>query len=151
MIYSSLRLLHILFMATWLGATLFTSGDIKRTLAAGPEHLPLLKDRVGRSTRLAAISAPLTVVTGIVLIFQLGEMGAVPMGIHIGLLLGIAAWIVGAVVTGGAWSKIAAGLDEGQEPASLMPQVKRMAISGRIVHTLWLVTLILMVFRSQIG
>ena len=105
----------------------------------------------GNSSAAVGEAATSAVVTGIVLIFQLGEMGAVPMGIHIGLLLGIAAWIVGAVVTGGAWSKIAAGLDEGQEPASLMPQVKRMAISGRIVHTLWLVTLILMVFRSQIG
>ena len=59
--------------------------------------------------RLAMIAA-LVAMAGAALFGYLGT--TLFYGPGFGLLLGIAAWIVGAVVTGGAWSKIVAGLDE---------------------------------------
>ena len=151
MVYLVLRLLHLLFMATWIGAVFFTSGDVRRTLDAGPSHLALLRDRVGRSTRLAGLSGILTIVTGIGMIVLLGGMGAVSPGIHIGLTIALLALVVGGVGIGGSWRKIDAGLGEGKSVADLAPLLKRMKIATMVFQTLWLVGLIAMVFRAQLG
>ncbi len=151
MLYPTLKLLHLLFMATWIGAVFFASGDVRRTLEAGPEHIPLMRDRVGRSLRIAAPSAALTILTGVALIFALGGMGRVPLGIHIGLATGLLAWFVSGAGIGQSWRKLSAGLDEGADPASLAPLVQRMKIGTMAFQTLWLLTLVLMVFRGAAG
>ncbi len=151
MTYLVLRLLHILFTATWFGSTLFAGGDIRRTLAAGPEHVALLRERMRRVTRVVAASAVLSILTGFALIFAVGGFGAVPVGIHMGMLTAVLAWVVGFLGQGMTWAKIDAALDRGAPPAEVEPLARRYAMANRAVHGLWLLTLILMVFRGQIG
>lgn len=151
MIYLILRLVHVLFMATWIGAVFFTSGDVQRSLEAGPEHLPLLQERIGRNLRVASPSAILTILSGFGLIFSLGGMGSVPPAIHTGMTLGLLAWAVSAVGIGGSWRKIQTGLADGHDRAALAPLLKRMKISTMAFQTLWLVCLILMIFRHGLG
>lgn len=150
MLYYALRFVHLIFMATWFGSTLFTSGDIKRTLAAGPAGVPALRERVARSSRIAGLSALLTIVTGIALIFVLGGFGSVPPPIHISLVLALAAMAIGAGGIGGAWKKIEKRIDEGADPTSLGDLAKRISMLSGIFHLLWLVTLVLMVFRASL-
>jgi hypothetical protein len=138
----------MLFMATWLGAVLFSSGDAKRTLANPSAHLPLLRDRMARSTRVAGISALGTVLSGFGLIFVLGGFGSVSPGIHVGLVLSIVLMGIGGGFIGRNWKKIEAGLDDGKDAASLAPFAKQMSIGAMIFHTLWFVVLVLMVFRA---
>jgi len=151
MVYLILRLVHILFMATWIGAVFFTSGDVRRSLEAGPEHLSLLQDRVSRNVRIAGPSAILTLLSGFGLIFSLGGMASVPPAIHTAMTLAILAWAVSGFGIGGAWRKIQAGLAEGQDLATLAPLLKRMKISTMVFQTLWLVCLVLMVFRHGVA
>lgn len=151
MTYLTLRLVHILFMATWIGSVMFMTGDVRRTVQAGPVHLDLLRDRVRRFARLGGASALITIVTGVALIVNVGGMGAVSPAIHTGLTLGLVAWGVSGGVIGGGWRKLDAGLASGQDAATLAPFLMRMRIGAMVFHSLWLVILILMVFRSQIG
>lgn len=148
MLYLTLRLLHISFMAIWIGAIFFSSGDVRRTLATPDANLDLLRDRMHRSLRLAAASGLITLVTGVALIFALGGMGSVPIGIHIGLLTGLIMLGVGGGLVGRSWKQIDAALAGGASRESVAPLVKKLAMGNGIFHGLWTLTLVLMVFRA---
>jgi len=147
MTYLTLRLLHIASMAVWFGAMLFLSGDVRRTLAAGPEHADLLRTRCKRATVAAAAAGGITLLTGFGLIGVLGGMGAVPPAVHMGMTVSIVMLFLGGGV-GRTWRSIDAGLAEGKPGADLMPLSKRITILTGIFHLLWVLTLITMVFRS---
>ncbi len=148
MLYLSIRFLHIVFMATWIGALLFLSGDVRRSLAEPAAHLQLLRARLIGATRLAGASALLTVGTGIALIFLLGGFGAVPPAIHLGLLLGLAMMAVGGGLIGRNARAIADGLEQDASRESLLPVAAKLAVGARAFHALWLIALGSMVFRG---
>ena len=148
MLHLLLRLFHILFMAVWVGTTLFVTGDVKRTVEAGPDHLPLLKDRVGRSLKVGNICGVATLITGVGLVMSAGGFGAVPPAIHSGMLGAIILLGVGAGGLQRSWTRIEARLDGGTDPAALMPQIKKLGLIAKVFHTIWLIVLILMVFRN---
>ena len=145
-----LRFLHMLFMATWIGAVLFVSGDAKRTLNEPGTSLKMLGDRMNRANRIAAVSALATLATGVGLIALLGGMGSVPAGIHIGLVTSILMLLIGGGVIGRNARLIAAGAESGADRSTLVPHAKQMMIGIMIFHTLWVGTLALMVFRHQL-
>ena len=149
MLYLNLRLFHILFMATWFGAMLFAPGDAKRAIAAGPEHLSLLRDRMRRAGRVSSTSAFLTVASGVALIFSMGGMGAVPVPIHIGLLGGIIGWVLTGVFSY-TWKQIDAGIESGTSAQDLAPLAKRLSMIAGMFHLSWLGTLVLMVYRNNL-
>ncbi len=151
MLYLSLRLVHLVFMGTWFGSNLLSIRDVKTSFAAGPAHLPGLRDRMMRSGRLATISGGLTLLSGFGLIFMLGGFSSVPRAIHIGLATGIACSIVGAAGVGRTWMLIEKKLDAGAEPSTLEPLLKRLTMLSGIFQLLWLVSLVLMVFRAVAG
>jgi hypothetical protein len=152
MLYLGLRLVHILFMTTWIGSALFATADVKRTFATGePSHLPLLRERMRKTGIAAGVSGLVTVLTGIALIFVLGGFGKVPIAIHIGLTTGVLALVVGAGGIGGTWRKIDTAIGSGAPMASLQPLVGRLAMLGGIFHLLLFSTLVLMVLRTAIG
>lgn len=150
MLYLSLRFVHIIFMAAWFGAPLFIASDIRRTLAAGPAGLPLLERRVGRSNMVAAIGAVGTILTGFGLIFALGGFGKVPPPIHAGLLLGVIMLLLGGGGIDRTCKQIFKQLGEGASPESLGRLTKRLSMLSGIFQLLWLVTLVLMVFRNSL-
>jgi hypothetical protein len=146
--YIGLRLLHILCMTAWFGSMLFVTGDVKRTIAAGPAHLPLLRDRVGRVNRVAGIAGALTVLSGFALIFAVGGFKAVPPAIHTGMLLGLIAWAIGALGFGRTWTALSVRLDAGADAASVADLVKRLGMFTGLFHATWLAALLTMVLRN---
>ena len=89
----------------------------------------------------------LTIGTGFSLVFALG--GNVPTPILIGIITAISMMLVGGGFIGRHARIIEAALEEGADPATLLPHAKKMAMGTGIFHTLWLVTLAMMVFRTQ--
>lgn len=150
MLVLTLRFLHIIFMATWFGGSLFAPGDARRTLSNEAADLELLQGRLKRYAVLGAVSALLTIVTGFGLIFALGGFKVVSPAIHIGMLVAFVMWGVGMFVVGGASRKIAAGIAEKKPRAELLGHAKRMAMGTGIFHLLWIVALGLMVFRTML-
>lgn len=151
MLYLSLKLVHFVFMGTWFGSSLFSLRDIKSSFAAGPAHIPLLRARMQVVGRLAMLSGALTLLSGVGLIFALGGFAAVPRAIHIGLLTGLVTAIVGGAGVGRTWQAIEQRLDAGADAAAVAPLVKRIGMLSGIFHLLWVVSLVLMVFRGAIG
>jgi hypothetical protein len=91
-----LRSLHLLFMGLWVAAGMYVAGDVRRTMAAGPEHLPLLRDRVRRASRFTSISGAATLLSGLGLILALGGFAAVPPAIHVGFVATLVLAVLGA-------------------------------------------------------
>lgn len=149
-LYFTLRLIHIACMATWFGATLFQAGDLRRSLTGGPDGVLGLRDRMNRTNRVAAIMGLLTITTGLGLIYTLGGFGSVPKSIHVGLGLATLMMLVGGGGIDGTWKRIEKQLDEGAAPESLAGLMRRLSIAMRIVHAMWLTTLVMMVFRASL-
>ena len=78
----------------------------------------------------------------------MGGFGSVPVVIHISIVTAFIAWVVGGAIIGRNAAAIEKGLEEGAEPESLKPLAKKIAMGVGIFHSLWLVTLIMMVFRT---
>jgi hypothetical protein len=140
MLYLSLRVLHLISMATWFGVGLFTPGDIRRPLAAGGDTSHL-RDRVNRVSRVGAGFGWLTFLSGIGLIISMGGMGAVPVPIHIALTL---------TLVKRTWNKLEELLLAGASAETTAPLVKRGAMFAGIFQTLWLINLLLMVLRHNL-
>ncbi len=151
MLYLSLRLVHFISMGVWFGSNLLALRDIRTSLAAGPSNIGPLKARMQSGGMLATISGVITLLTGLALIFVLGGFKSVPRAIHIGLLTGIICAVVGGAGVGRTWFMIEKKLDAGADAASLAPLMKRIGMLSGIFQLLWLVTLILMVFRGAVG
>ncbi len=146
-----LKLLHLVFMAAWFGSVLFVAGDVRRTVATDGADLDLLRDRCARYKRISMVSAILTLATGFGLIFTRGGMGAVPFPIHISILTGLAALVVGAAGIGKTWQRIDGRLSGGASAADVAGDVKKLGMFTMVFHTLWLGTLVLMVFRHLLA
>jgi hypothetical protein len=140
MLYDLVRLLHILAMATWLGAALWIPGDVKRTLAAGGDAAALRAR--GRPAMLLDLFAGIaTVITGLALA---GLHGAMRVGLMVGSGLGLVLLVVVIAAQWPAWTRIAARLDAGDLAGARAGAGRLAAVSG-IAHVLWLLTLALMV------
>ena len=146
-----LRFLHLLFMGLWVAASMYVAGDARRSIAAGPEHLPLLRDRVLRAGRFGAISGALTLLSGLGLIFALGGFGAVPRAIHVGFLITLALAVLGAKGVGGAWEALDSALRDGAPAERIAALQLRLQVFVAVFKTGWLVVFALMVFRHVIG
>jgi hypothetical protein len=151
MFFPALRLVHFVFMATWFGTGLFALRDVRATLAAGPAHVPLLRERMRVVGIAAGASGALTILSGLGLIFALGGFASVPRAIHMGLGLAIVTGVVGGAGIGGTWRKIDTALAAGADPATLTPLLARLRAFSGAFQACWFGTLLLMVFRGAIG
>ena len=150
MLITTLRLLHIIFMAAWFGSGLFSSGDARRTLSSDNSDLDLLVNRLNRYGVVGGAAGLLTIVTGFGLIFALGGFAVVSPAIHISIVTSFIMWVVGLVLVGGSSRKIAAGVKENKPRQELLGHAKKIAMGTGILHLLWLITLVLMVFRAHL-
>lgn len=146
--YLILKTTHILCTAIWFGAGLPLARDVRRTIERGRPHTDLLIDRVTRQGRTAAIFGILTLVSGLSLIFNMGGFGNVRKVIHAGFGLTLLSFAVGLALSMPTWRRIATllrredgAMDETRRLA------KRFAMFTGIEHLLWVVVLVLMVFR----
>ena len=147
MLTTVLKFVHLFTMAAWIGSSMFAPADIRRTFA-GNGDFAALRERMRSIGRVAMGSGALTFLSGLALIFALGGFGTVTPAIHIGLVTGLVTAIVGGAGIGRTWGEIDKKLAANADPASLAPLVRRIGILSHVFHLLWLVTLVLMVFRG---
>lgn len=150
MLVLALRFIHIIAMTLWFAAGVFATSDIRRSLA-NPAEIPGLRVRMKKTGIFAIIGGVLTILTGVGLIFSLGGFGAVPVPIHIALLLSVVQAGIGGGGIGRTWAQIEAKLDAGADPAAVQPLVARIAMMGGIFHALWAINLGLMIFRGALA
>lgn len=146
--YLILKTLHILSAAIWLGAGLPVSRDVRRTIERGRPHTDLLPERVNRSGKVAVIAGVLTLGTGVNLVFSVGGFANVRPNIHVGFGLTLLLFAIEAGLVRPTWRRIAAILTaEDGDLAEARGLTGRFAMLHGIEHLLWLVVLVLMVFR----
>lgn len=153
MIFLSLRAVHLMFMGTWFGVSLFAAGDMRRTLATPPDAatLALLSDRMRRTGRMAGISGIITWLSGLALIVYLGGMASVPWPIHLALTLALVMIGIGIGGIARTWNRIAEALEGGASVDDVRPLMKRISALSGVFHLLWLICFLLMVFRYMIA
>ena len=138
-------ILHVGSAATWLGAALWTPGDVRRTLALGPPHTEALLGRAGTALSLDLWAGLATLVTGLLAI---GLHGGVPAP---GIVVGLAAVLVRlglhALGTLPAWRQVARALRAG-DPAAAQGPARRLSALAGPAHLLWAVALAGMVFTG---
>lgn len=146
--YLILKTIHILSASVWFGAGLGVPGDIRRTIERGRPHTDLLPDRVRRAGKMTMGAGLLTLLTGLGLIFNLGGFANVRPNVHAGFGLTLVLLVFGFGVTLPTWKRIAAILSaEGGDLGEARRLAGRFAMFQGIEHLLWLVVLVLMVFR----
>jgi hypothetical protein len=137
--------LHVLAAATWLGAALWTPGDVRRTLALGPPHAEALVGRAGTALSLDLWAGLATLLTGLA---ALGLHGGVPRP---GIVVGLVAVLVrlGLLVVGTmpAWRRVAGAIRAG-DLAAAGSAARRLAALAGPAHLLWLVALAGMIFTG---
>jgi hypothetical protein len=146
-IYLITRTIHFIAMALWIGFGIYAGLDARTSIAAGPSNFPALRERQRRVGPIMGASGFLTLITGIVMIFCRGGFAHVSHSIHAGLLTGILASGVGALGVGGTWSKIDKMMADGKSAEDMAPLLRRISMLSKVFQTLWLITLLLMVFR----
>ncbi len=137
------KFLHILSAAAWLGASLWTPGDVRRTLAMGKPYTDALPRRARPALSLDLWTGIATLLTGIAFI---ALEGGVP---RIGVLVGLGAVLVRLVVlTSGvrpAYRLVESFATAGDLAAAEVP-ARRLGMFAGIGHLLWLIALAGMVF-----
>lgn len=136
--------LHVLFAATWLGASIWTPGDVRRTLALGKPAAHALPQRVRPALSLDLWTGIATLLTGIVLVGLQGA-GAPRAGILVGFGAVLVRLALLALGMRPAWRRVEVAIDAGDLAAAEAP-ARRLAMLGGIGHLLWVVALTGMVF-----
>lgn len=144
--YFFVKLVHLAAMAMWFGGGATFPRDLRLSLAQGAPALPGLVDRGNRIATIMRFVGPLTILTGVAMIFLGGGFKMMPKRIHIGLALGIVAAIVAAVGVGGTWTKIAKAAQAG-DVAAAQAAAKKFPMFFGIEHGLLTIILVLMVLK----
>jgi hypothetical protein len=140
--YYLLRILHLVAMALWLGAALWVPGDVRRTLALGPEHLAGLGARIRPALRLEVWAGVATLLTGIALI---GVGAPHRMGVVVGFVLALVLLILVMTIVLPAGKRVAALTEAGGDLTEARRLAKSLAAFSGIAHLLWLAALVAMV------
>jgi hypothetical protein len=142
--YLVLRLVHIMFIATWFGVGLMLPGDIRRTLARGRPHVDSLPERMKRVGAASLGSGVVAIMSGLGLIHVRGGFAVVAHRIHAGLALGLV--LLGLGVAGFFTRRaIAKVILDGGDLSPALALAKRNTIFNGLEQTLWLAILALMV------
>ena len=133
----TVRFLHIAFMAAWLGASLWVAGDARRSLSAGRDEALAFLGRARAALITDRTAGAVTILTGLGLI-HLANAWPLRTGLWLGIALALVRAGLTDAVLGPALKRIAVGLSQGAEPASLLPHASRMAAVSGIGHLAWL-------------
>ncbi len=132
------RFLHVVSMAAWLGAALWLAGDARRSLAAGPDAARSFFRRALASLRVDRWAGVATLVTGGALIHFTRVWPALPPTLVVGMALGVARAGLTDAALRPAVRRLAARLEAGEAPGTLLPGAGRLAMLSGIGHLVWL-------------
>lgn len=143
-LHSMLVFLHVISIATWIGAAIWVAGDVRRTLAMGRPHVDALPARIRPALGVDAVAGVATIVTGALLLVEMGT--AHP---RVGIMAGIFLALVRLGLLAGmrrAWRGIMARIQSGEAVPVSDPAARRMSKLSGIAHVMWLLALAGMVF-----
>lgn len=143
-LHSALVFLHVLSVAVWIAAALWVAGDVRRTLALGRPHVDVLATRIRPALGLDAVAGIATLVTGGLLLWDLGTFHPRP-----GIMAGMVFAVVRLFLLGGmrrAARGILARIGAGEPVPPTDPAARKMSKLAGIAHVLWLAALAGMVF-----
>jgi hypothetical protein len=135
---TAFRYLHVVSMASWLGAALWLAGDARRSLGASPEAAHAFLRRARASLRLDRWAGLATLVTGAALIHFTRVWPALPLPLLIGMVLGVARLGLADAALRPALGRLAVRLEAGEPPGTLLPVAGRLAMLSGIGHLVWL-------------
>ena len=141
-----LKILHIATAAAWFGLILAIPGKIRRGLAVGGDAARFAVTEGERAQKLALIMGGATIVFGVALVLSEGSFKAQPRIIHMSLGLAIVLLAFGWLVTKRACAEAGGALSLG-DSVRLISARKRLAMACGIEQLLWLMILVLMVWR----
>jgi len=136
-----IKLLHVLSMATWLGASLWLAGDARRSLPAGPAEARAFVQRAHRALGLDRWAGLLTILTGLAMLHFAHVWPQVRPGLWLGMALAVGRAGLSDALLRPTLRRIAAGLDAGQSAADLAAGARRLAALSGAGHLAWLVAL----------
>ncbi len=139
-----LRFLHILLAASWLGAALWTAGDVRRTLAQGQPFVNALAARSRPAFRLDLWAGIGTLVTGAALV-GIVYAGMPRTGILVGFVAAALRLVLLLAVTVPTMNRVARLAEAGDLAGAEQPS-KRLGMISGIGHLLWMIALAGMVF-----
>jgi hypothetical protein len=148
--YIALRVLHIAFAATWFGLPIGSTGATKRALGRDVAAVRAALLEANRRENASLVFGVLTLVTGVVLVFDLGGFGAIPASYHLALTLILVMLALSLVLLRPTGAKLQALAND---PSFRLPDetarslVKRLTIGSGVMQLLWLVILVLMYYR----
>jgi len=140
------KTLHLLSMATWLGATLWLAGDARRSLPAGPAEARAFVARAARSLDLDRWAGALTILSGLGLV-HLAKAWPPPPWVWVGFVMALARAGLSDALLRPTLRRLAGGLDAGRSPADLAAGARRLAALSGAGHLAWLLALAAMVGR----
>jgi hypothetical protein len=132
------RFLHVLSMASWLGASLWLAGDARRSLGAGPEAAHAFLRRAQASLRVDRWAGLATLLTGAGLIHLTRIWPALPASLVVGIALGVARAAITDAALFPAIRRLGARLEAGEPPSALLPVAGRLAMLSGVGHLVWL-------------
>jgi hypothetical protein len=131
------RFLHVLSMASWLGASLWLAGDTRRSLAAGPDAARAFFPRALAALSVDRWAGVATFVTGAGLL-HLAHLWPPPLSLAVGMVLAVARAGLTDAALFPAFRKLSARLAAGESTEALLPVAGRVAMLSGIGHVIWL-------------
>jgi hypothetical protein len=145
----SIKLVHVLAIATWFGPKVLVGADLRRAIADGASAMQAAVHRVNLVQKVAIAASMVALASGLVMIFLLGGFGAVEHRIHLGLALTLALFGLGAFGVDKAWKRIREAVKAGHDKELLSRLERRLSRLMSIEDVIWVGVLMLMVFRFQ--
>ena len=132
-----LKMVHVVVAAAWFGHKLLVPFDLRDAVLQRID--PAFVARIERAQNLGIASGLATLASGLSLLFWIGP-GEVRPAIHIGLVVAVAMFVVGAVVARPAWSLVKRGI-ESDDPESVRAGAARLSGALGLESALWVVVL----------
>lgn len=134
------RLLHVLAMAAWLGASLWLAGDARRSLRAGPDEARAFLVRARAALTFDRLAGGLTILTGLALI-HFAQAWPLRGGLWLGASLAVARAGLTDAVLSPTLRSITRRMEAGEPAAALLPVARRLAATSGAGHLAWLAAL----------
>jgi hypothetical protein len=142
-----LKIIHIAAASVWIGGGLNAPRDIRRTLPLGQPHLGELLPRLRAIAQLMNVSALVTLLSGIAIVFAVGGFARVPHRIHVGLGLTLLAFVAGRYLIRPVLGEIARAIAAPPvAPEKVAHIMARFRLVNGVEHALRLAVLVLMVY-----